>query len=116
MLWRFLVMKSTPKAPSGWSMLAMQLSQDDTDMILYTFLSPKQVKTFSLYHLFHVLLTSKDAQSPKLGVKESAEQRRLRKLEQARWENGAELRAADFLSLIESLMPLIEEWKTRLSE
>ncbi len=116
MLWRFLVIRSTPKAPSGWSMLAMQLNQDDTEMILYTFLSPKKVKTFALYDLFHVLLAAKESQSPKLGVRETAEQRRLRKLEQARWENGAELRPDDFLSLAETLLPLIEEWKTRLQD
>jgi hypothetical protein len=116
MLWRFLVMRSTPKAQSGWSMLAMQLAQDENEMILYTFISPKRAKVFPMYNLFRVLLNTKDSQNSKLGVRETAEQRRLRKLEQERWENGAELRPEDFLALVDTLSPLIEEWKTRLHD
>ncbi len=106
MLWRFAVKRSTPKAQAGWIMLALLLSQDDTAITLYTFMPPKRAKALANYEAFKVLLSPKNIEKNKLGLRETADQRRLMKLEADRWNAGAELRPADFEALLDSVYPL----------
>jgi hypothetical protein len=101
MLWRFPVKRSTPKAPAGWLMLAVQLQQDELELTVYTFMPPKQAKKLRFYEEFTTILPPKQLQKAKLSVRETAEQRRIAKAEANRWENGAELRPNDFMTLIE---------------
>lgn len=113
-LWRFSIKRSTPKAQAGWIMLAIQLSQDDSTLVIYSFLPPKRAQAMRLFGLFTSLLSAREMTKTKLGVRETAEQRRLMKCETTRAENGAELRPDDFLSVLEMLHPHVTEWKARL--
>ncbi len=109
--WRFTVRRSSPRAPSGWIMLACQLGQDDTQLILYTFMPPKRSATLPLLRVFSELAGRKDLEGGKLSLRETTEQRRLLKAENERWQDGAELQPESFASVLEALSPYIPEWK-----
>lgn len=109
--WRFTVKRSSPRAPSGWQMLACQLGQDDTQMTLYTFMPPKAATALPLNHVFTNLAGRKEIEGGKLSLRETGEQRRLLKAENERWEDGAELQPDSFSSVLAALAPHIPEWQ-----
>ncbi len=111
--WRFAVKRSSPRAPSGWQMLAFQVAQDDQEMIVYTFMPPKKAAALPQYGLFSSLSGRREIEQGKLSLRETTEQRRLLKAENTRWEDGAELRPDDFSSVLEALIPHIPEWQKR---
>ncbi len=98
--WRFTVRRSSPRAAHGWHMVACQLTQDEHQVILYTFVPPK-VATESRYVAFHPLADPRD--KAQLTLRETAEQRRLLAAETTRGEDGAELRPADFAEIVAAL-------------
>jgi hypothetical protein len=101
--WRFEVSRRSSRIPKGWYMLGLQLSQGETDLTLYTFMSPKDAEVLPTYQWF-VPLQSRAAINKGQGtLREVSEQRRLLKAEDARWMDGAEVRREDFAILLESI-------------
>jgi len=101
--WRFQVSRRSSRIPKGWYMLGLQLSQGETALTLYTFMSPKDAELLPTYQRF-VPLQSRAAINKGQGtLREISEQRRLIKAEDARWMDGAEVRHEDFAILLESI-------------
>jgi hypothetical protein len=101
--WRFEVSRRSSRIPKGWYMLGIQLTQGETDLTLYTFMSPKDAELLPTYRRF-VPLQSRAAINKGQGtLREISEQRRLLKAEDARWMDGAEVRREDFAILLESI-------------
>lgn len=96
--WRFAVRRRT-RVPKGWFCLAIQLLQDETSIILYTFMSPDEAKTLPGYDNFTRLRPRKETAS-NTDLRAVAEQRRLLKLEDERWDDGAEIGADDFRAVL----------------
>ncbi len=113
MAWRFRVQRSTPRAQAGWYMTACQLSQDETEIVIYTFMPPKLFATLSIQGLFIELLPRLSRQKPDQSLRLVSEQRRLAGLEEARLAGGAELRPKDFLALTDLLKPYIPGWRSQ---
>lgn len=96
--WRFRIWQRS-HVPKGWYCLAVQLLQDESEMILYTFIAPEEAEILPGINHFVRLLRRKE-----IGVlsdlRIAAEQRRLLKLEDARWEDGAEIGKEDFKAVL----------------
>lgn len=103
--WRFTVKRSSPRAPSGWTMLACQLSQENAQVIMYAFLSPKALAALPTANCFTVLAEQKVISDGKLPLREQSEQRRLIAAENNRWQDGAELQPNDFTRVLTILAP-----------
>ena len=103
--WYFVVRRSSPRAQRGWHMLAYQFLQDDTQIIVYTFMSPKAFGALPDANRFVELKTDP---TPRTGrraanvdsLRVSSEQRRLDAIEASRLENGAELQPKDFVTVV----------------
>lgn len=106
--WRFTVRRRT-RIPKGWYCLAVHLLQDDTEVILYTFMSPGDAEAAIGYDRFIRLRPRNETQSnPDLST--VAEQRRLLKLEDARWNDGGEISQDDFCALLSTLQRHVPGW------
>jgi hypothetical protein len=106
--WRFAVRRRT-RIPKGWYCLALHLLQDETEVILYTFMSPGDSEAIIGYDNFVRLRPRSETQSnPDLSS--VAEQRRLLKLEDARWNNGGEISQDDFRALLAILQRRLPGW------
>jgi hypothetical protein len=106
--WRFTVQKRT-RVPKGWYCMALQLLQDEGDAIFYTFMSPQEAEASIGYKQFARLRPRKETQS-NTDLSAVAEQRRLLKLEDERWEDGAEISRDDFKALLERLQRHVPDW------
>jgi hypothetical protein len=111
--WRFTVKRSSARVQRGWHMLGVQLTQDDTQLTLYTFVSPKDAETFPLYAQFTALLPRSVLDKGDVPLREAAQQRRLLAAEDERWQAGAELERKDFAQVLERLTADIPEWDSR---
>ncbi|MEP7288568.1 MAG: hypothetical protein ABI947_22680 [Chloroflexota bacterium] len=111
--WRFKVSRGSARVPKGWLMLSLQLLQDDAELIVYTFMPEKEAATLPIYQEFTALVPRKQLESEQLPLRERGEQRRLLKVEQQRWQDGAEIRREDFVILIETLLPHVPDWQIR---
>jgi len=108
--WRFTVKRSTPRAPSGWQMLACQLTQDDAQITLYTFMPPKKVASWPDQRLFVSTLAERSMiEAGRLPLREMAEQRRILAAENERWTDGAELTADAFVQVMSLLSAHVSE-------
>jgi len=106
--WRFTV-KRPGRIPRGWYCLALHLLQDENEAIFYTFMSRKEAEKLADYEHFVRLRSRKETLSnPDLEA--VAEQRRLLKLEDARWEDGAEVSREDFGAILAMLRQHVEMW------
>jgi hypothetical protein len=112
--WRFEVKRSSPRAQRGWHMLAYQFLQDDVQVILYTFMTPKAFAALPDPDRF-VELTSEPVRrlgrptSNVQSLRASSEQKRLDLVEATRLECGAELRPADFVIVLGEAMPYLQQ-------
>jgi hypothetical protein len=112
--WRFEVKRSSPRAQRGWHMLAYQFLQDDAQVILYTFVTPKAFAALPDPDRF-VELKSEPAARPGRrtttnvqSLRASSEQKRLDVVEATRLECGAELRPADFAVVLGAVTPNLQ--------
>ena len=106
--WRFTV-KRPGRVPRGWYCMALQLLQDENAAIFYTFMPRKAAEKLRDFDHFVRLRSRKETLSnPDLEA--AAEQRRLLKLEDARWEDGAEVSREDFAAILEALRRHVEAW------
>jgi hypothetical protein len=100
--WRFTVKRGSARITKGSIMLGCQLVQDDASMIVYTF-APSADADDERYKDFVQLMPRTVVAKGDLPLREANRQRRLLRLEDERWEDGAELLAADFAYLIDRL-------------
>ncbi len=107
--WRFTVKRRT-RVPKGWLCLAAQLLQDETDIIFYTFMSPEDAEKMAGYQNFTRLRPRKETQS-NTDLSAAAQQRRLLKLEDERWNNGAEIKPDDFRAVVHGLSDHAPGWE-----
>lgn len=108
--WRFPVTRRT-RVPKGWYCMAVHLLQDEEEVILYTFMSPPDAEKVIGYRNFARLRPRKETQS-NTDLKAVAEQRRLLKLEDARWYDGAEIAREDFNALLAVLQRCVPGWSS----
>ncbi|NLF75713.1 MAG: hypothetical protein GX573_08445 [Chloroflexi bacterium] len=106
--WRFAVRRRT-RIPKGWYCLAVHLLQDETEIILYTFMSPGDAEAIIGYDQFVRLRPRSETQSNQ-DLSTAAEQRRLLKLEDARWNDGGEISQDDFRALLAILQRRLPGW------
>ncbi len=106
--WKFAINRRA-RVPKGWYCLALYLLQDETDVILYTFMAPQAAETAVGYNHFIRLQPRKDS-APDTDLDRLAEQRRLLKLEDLRWQDGAEITPEDFNALLAVLQRRIPAW------
>ncbi|HEX3051510.1 MAG TPA: hypothetical protein VHP83_12695 [Aggregatilineaceae bacterium] len=106
--WRFTVRRRT-RVPKGWLCLAMQLLQDEEAVILYTFISPDDSKTMAGFDNFVRLRPRKETIS-NTDLNAIADQRRLLKLEDERWNDGAEIAVDDFRAVVEMVRQHVPGW------
>lgn len=106
--WRFRVRRRT-RVPKGWYCMALQLLQDEQDAILYTFMPQEEAEAVSGYAQFVRLRPRKETES-NTDLSAVAEQRRLLKLEDARWEDGAEISRDDFRALLARIEQHVPGW------
>ncbi|MBN1679804.1 MAG: hypothetical protein JW966_05900 [Anaerolineae bacterium] len=106
--WRFVIRRRT-RIPKGWLCLALQLLQDERDMIIYAFMSAEDAEVIPGYHNFIRLRPRKETTS-NTDLNAAAEQRRLLKLENARWEDGAEVAPDDFKAILSSIKRHVPGW------
>ena len=115
--WRFMIRRSTPRAPRGWYMVACRFMQDEATMVVYTFMPARKFESLPLAHTCQELEQPPDrlTQMEKRQVKaqllrERAEQRYISELETERASVGAELRPADFASFVNTLAAEVPGW------
>ena len=106
--WRFVVRRRT-RVPKGWYCMALHLLQDDDDVILYTFMSPQEAEQVPGYASFTRLRPRKETLSD-TGLNAAAEQRRLLRLEDQRWQDGAEISADDFRAVLALVRRFVPGW------
>lgn len=106
--WRFKVARRT-RVPKGWYCMALRLLQDETELFLYTFMSQEEAERAIGYTNFVRLRPRKETQS-NTDLNAVAEQRRLLKLEDARWDDGAEVERDDFHALLAMLQRWVPGW------
>ena len=87
----------------------MHLLQDETEIILYTFMSPGDAEAIIGYDQFVRLRPRSETQSNQ-DLSTAAEQRRLLKLEDARWNDGGEISQDDFRALLAILQRRLPGW------
>ncbi len=108
--WRFEVQRRGARIPRGWLCLALQLLQDEEDIILYTFMPQKEAEAVPGYAHF-VRLRPRQETGSNTDLDAVAEQRRLLKLEDARWKDGAEVDRDDFHAILDTLARVIPGWR-----
>ena len=106
--WRFTV-KRPGRIPRGWYCMALHLLQDENEAIFYTFMSRKEAEKLTGFERF-VRLRSRQETLSNPDLSAVAEQRRLLKLEDARWEDGAEVSREDFGAILAALRRHVEAW------
>ena len=107
--WRFPVRRRS-RVPKGWYCMAVQLLQDDVEVIFYTFKAPDAAEATRGYNQFARLRPRRETEGS-TDLHAAAEQRRLLKLEDARWQDGAEVTANDFDALIAALVDHVPGWR-----
>src|SRR6185436_15757361 len=77
--WRFAVARGSARVPKGWLMMGFQVSQDETQMTLYTFMPAKEAAAMPGYEQFTPLIGRAALEKGQLSIREGADQRRLLK-------------------------------------
>lgn len=108
--WYFPVRRRGARVPRGWYCMAMQLLQDDADVILYTFMPPNDAEASAGYAHFVRLRPRQETRS-NTDLSAAADQRRLLKLEDARWNDGAEIVREDFAAVLATLARVVPDWR-----
>lgn len=108
--WHFPVRRRGARVPRGWYCMAMHLLQDDAEVILYTFMPPKEAEASTEYAHFVRLRPRQETRS-NTDLSAAADQRRLLKLEDARWNDGAEVTREDFAAVLATLARVVPDWR-----
>ncbi len=98
--WRFAVSRRS-RVPRGHLCLAWQITQDETQITVYTFLDPKKLDTVPAADMFTPLAPRRSLDDERLSMRIAGQQRRLLQAENERWQGGAELLPESFLTLWE---------------
>jgi len=106
--WYFVVRRRT-RVPKGWYCMALHLLQDETALIFYTFMAPKDAEALAAFPSFVRLRPRHEAETG-ADPRQIATQRRLLKLEDDRWKGGAEIAPADFAALVARLQTVVPGW------
>ncbi len=113
LMWRFETPRRS-RVPKGWYVLGCALEQDERLLCVYTFMSPKDFKTFDLGERFTALKSRKKEGKNKQGGRDdllmAGEQRRLYQAENQRWLTGAEMTQPDFKRFLDTLKQNYTEW------
>lgn len=98
--WRFEIKRRrSGRIPAGHHCFALRLVQDEAVVSLYAFIPPKQADAIYQRFPFYELRREKETGKLPLGGRDPM----YLSAEQARWDNGAELEAADFETLLNHL-------------
>lgn len=111
--WYFEVKKDHPRARKGWYLLALALEQDDSIVILYCALPPKEFENIKLAKAFTKLERSKEkdkAADSISGMRRAGEQRRLYEAEVIRQMDGGDMESSDFLAFLDFLQANYPHW------
>lgn len=106
--WRFDIPRRA-RVPKGWYCMAVHLLQDETEAVLYTFMPPEEAELVIGYNRF-VRLRSRKETEANSDLSAVAEQRRLLKLEDKRWNDGAEITKDDFRALLTVMQRRVAGW------
>lgn len=107
--WRFEV-KRRSRVPKGWYCVALHLLQDEEDLVLYTFMSRDHAEDLVGYENFTRLRPRKETEASS-DLSAIAQQRRLLKLEDKRWNDGAEIAADDFRAVLDAVEKAVPGWR-----
>lgn len=104
--WYFEILERRHRVPKGWYCTAAQFTQDEQEVIVYTFVNSEEVNEIKNFiQLFEQLERTKNklAQSGQRisDVRLATRQKYLRALEDKRWEDGAEVTPDDFKKLMQ---------------
>lgn len=89
--------------------MAAHLLQDETELIFYSFIAPKEAEELPAFNNFVRLRPRKEVET-QTDLRQLAIQRRLLKLEDARWMDGAEIEADDFIALLRQIETHVPDW------
>jgi heme-degrading monooxygenase HmoA len=106
--WRFEVKRRT-RVPKGWYCLALHLSQDEDEVIVYSFFSPEDAEKIPGFNQFTRLRPRKETITS-TDLSANTSQRRLLKLEDRRWNDGAEFQPDDFKALMSVMQAQVPGW------
>jgi len=106
--WRFEVQKRA-RVPQGWFMIACALEQDDNFLVVYTFVSPKQLEDMEDAARYPLLLSKKDKKAEQ-DLRLAGVQRRLQTAENYRWAEGAEMKDKDFAAFMTRIQSQFPTW------
>src|SRR5690554_1123139 len=106
--WYFIIRRRT-RVPKGWYCMAAHLLQDETELIFYSFIAPKEAEELPAFNNFVRLRPRKEVET-QTDLRQLAIQRRLLKLEDARWMDGAEIGADDFRALLAHIEARAAVW------
>jgi hypothetical protein len=107
--WYFPIRRRT-RVPKGWHCMSIHLLQDQDEVILYAFMSPQDAQHVPGHKNFVRLRPRKETESA-TDLHTAAGQRRLLKLEGARWADGAEIAADDFIAVLNVLSQVVPGWQ-----
>lgn len=102
--WYFVVPTRKSRVPKGWLCASVRLTQGAHDYIVYAFLQPdKAVEHIASFHEWFVTLRPKKerADLSSTDPRWSAQQERYRRLENQRWQDGAEIDAESFYLVLQ---------------
>jgi hypothetical protein len=108
--WRFTVKRGSARVPRGWVMLGCQLTQDEAQITLYSFV-PEKVADDDTFGAFNQLVFRELLNKNELPLREANFQRRLMRAEDGRWEDGGELRSEDLRLLLRTLDARAPGWR-----
>lgn len=108
--WRFTVKRGSARVAKNSIMLGLQVVQDETQIIAYTF-APNKEADETRYEDFEQLVLRDVLNKGQMSIRESNQQRRLLRAEDERWRDGAELRYEDFAFLVETIKTHIPNWR-----
>lgn len=98
--WQFEVrQRRSGRVPTGHHCLAIRLIQTENEVSLYAFMSPARSAEIIQVYPFYELRRASDKNVKALGGRDAM----FLTAENSRWENGAELDAADFRALLDHL-------------
>jgi hypothetical protein len=110
--WCFAVNDRRAWIPRGWYCVALRLLQDGQVISPYTFLKPGDAQALPYRNSFEELISQKYASKPGQEhlAQFVAEQDHLRAAEAQRWDDGVEMRPADFSDLLGVLDGREDNW------
>lgn len=107
--WYFEITGRRHRVPKGWYCTAVQLAQDEQEVIIYSFINPEEAHEIKEFvPRFEQLTRTKKKNVAQSGptmsnVRMTARQKYLRTLEDERWEDGAEVTPEDFKQIMQHI-------------